>query len=342
MSAPLPASALAQLAPDLPVVRLLNGLWQVSGAHGRIDPQTAVPQMLAYHRAGLTTWDLADHYGPAETFYGAFRQELARAEGPEALASSQALTKWVPRPGPMTRLVVEQAVSLSLKRMQVPTIDALQFHWWDYADARYLDALEQLERLRQEGLIRHLALTNFDTQRLGQILDHGIPVVANQIQYSLIDLRPEVQMVDLCRARGVGLLTYGTLCGGLIAERYQGQPEPQPSQLNTASLRKYKQMIDLWGGWDLFQELLGALKQVADRHGVSIANVATRAILDRPTVAGVIIGARLGLAEHIADNLRVFALALDDQDRARIDQVLRRARNLYRIIGDCGDEYRRA
>lgn len=342
MSSPLPASAYAQLAPDLPIVRLLNGLWQVSGAHGRIDPLAAVPEMLAYHRAGLTTWDMADHYGPAEEFYGAFRQELARAEGPQALAHSQALTKWVPRPGPMTRLVVEQAVGMSLRRMQVATLDALQFHWWDYADARYLDALDQLARLRQEGLIRHLALTNFDTQRLGQILDHGVPVVANQIQYSLIDLRPEVQMVDLCRARGVGLLTYGTLCGGLMSERYLGQPEPQPAQLGTASLRKYKQMIDLWGGWGLFQELLGVLKQVAERHHVSLANVAVRAILDRPTVAGVIIGTRLGLAEHIADNLRVLALTLDDQDRSRIDLVLRRARNLYRIIGDCGDEYRRA
>ena len=48
------------------ICRLLNGLWQVSGAHGAIDPSKALVDMLAYHDAGFTTWDLADHYGPAE------------------------------------------------------------------------------------------------------------------------------------------------------------------------------------------------------------------------------------------------------------------------------------
>ena len=49
---------------------------------------------------------------------------------------------------------------------------------------------------------------------------------------------------------------------------------------------KYKQMVDAWGGWGLFQELLTVLKVIADRHGVSIPNVAVRYILDRPAVAG--------------------------------------------------------
>ena len=100
-------------------------------------------------------------------------------------------------------------------------------------------------------------------------------------------------------------------------------------------------MIDAWGGWELFQRLLTALRGIADKHGVSIANVAIRAILDRPAVAGVIVGVRLGVAEHIEDNRRVFAHRLDDDDRDRIAAVQREARDLYQIIGDCGDEYRR-
>ena len=88
-------------------------------------------------------------------------------------------------------------------------------------------------------------------------------------------------------------------------------------------------------------ELLAALKAVADRHGVSIANVGVRAILDRPAVAGVIVGVRLGLSDHLDDNLQVFRLELDDDDHARIGGVLARSHDLYGIIGDCGDEYRR-
>lgn len=99
-------------------------------------------------------------------------------------------------------------------------------------------------------------------------------------------------------------------------------------------------MVDVWGGWALFQELLGVLKPIADKHQVSIANVGVRYILNRPTVAGVIVGTRLGVAQHIADNARVFGFALDAEDRASIDRVLTKSRDLMKLIGDCGDEYR--
>jgi aryl-alcohol dehydrogenase-like predicted oxidoreductase len=327
--------------PDMQICRLLNGMWQVSGGHGRIDPEAAVAEMIAYHDAGFTTWDLADHYGPAEEFIGAFRRQLRERRGEDALAGVQAFTKWVPRPGPMTREVVEHNIGISLRRMDVDTLDLLQFHWWEYDDNRYLDALTHMADLQKEGKIRHLALTNFDTEHLRRILDHGIQVVSNQVQYSLIDRRPEVAMAPLCQERGIHLLTYGTFAGGLLSEAYLGQDEPRGAALQTVSLRKYKQMVDAWGGWGLFQRLLATLKEIADKHQVSIANVAVRAILDRPAVAGVIVGTRLGLAEHRADNARVFEFSLDDEDRLRLDAVLEASRDLYRGIGDCGDEYRR-
>jgi aryl-alcohol dehydrogenase-like predicted oxidoreductase len=337
----LPANAYLDLTPDLRICRLLNGMWQVSGAHGRIDPATAVAAMHAYHSDGFTTWDLADHYGPAEDFIGEFRRQLAQRQGVAALADVQAFTKWVPRPGPMTRAVVEQAIDVSRRRMGVETLDLLQFHWWEYGDPGYLEALRHLADLREAGKIRHLALTNFDTLRLRQITAAGIRIVSNQVQYSLIDRRPEVAMTAFCREQGVWLLPYGTLCGGLLSEKYLDAPEPRGHELNTASLRKYKQMVDAWGGWELFQTLLRALQQIADKHGVQIPHVAVRAILEQPQVGGVIVGARLGLSDHRRENARVFEFALDADDRAQIDAVSAQARDLYHLIGDCGDEYRR-
>ena len=236
--------------------------------------------MFDYLDSGFTTWDLADHYGPAEDFIGEFRRRLAATRGPEAPSTIQAFTKWVPHPAPMTRRIVEESIGVSLRRMDVEALDLLQFHWWDYGDSNFLDALTYLSQLREEGVIRHLGLTNFDTEHLKRIVEDGIDVRSNQVQYSLIDRRPEVQMAQLCQERDIGLLTYGTLCGGLLSEAYLGQPEPGYGALSTASLRKYKQMVDAWGGWGLFQELLQVLKQIADRHGVSIANVAVRYILD--------------------------------------------------------------
>jgi aryl-alcohol dehydrogenase-like predicted oxidoreductase len=337
----LPVTEHFQLTDDLAICPILNGLWQVSGGHGAIDPRLAVEAMFRYHDAGLTTWDLADHYGPSEDFIGEFRRRMRRERGDAALAGVQAFTKWVPNPGRMTRPLVETAIDRSLRRMDVGTIDLLQFHWWDYADAGYLDALAFLAELCEAGKIKHLALTNFDTEHMRRILDRGIRIVSNQVQYSLIDRRPEVEMAAFCREQGIHLLAYGTVCGGLLSERYLRRPEPRYSDLDTASLQKYKQMIDAWGGWPLFQELLGAVKRVADRRGSTMTAVAMRYVLDRPAVAGVIVGARLGVSEHIAENARVFDLGLEAADIHEIEAALSRGRDLFRLIGDCGAEYRR-
>jgi aryl-alcohol dehydrogenase-like predicted oxidoreductase len=223
--------------------------------------------------------------------------------------------------------------------MGVECLDLLQFHWWDYGDENYLDALKHLADLQHEGKIRHLALTNFDTERLGVIADR-VRIVSNQVQYSLIDRRPEFRMASFCREHAISLLAYGTLLGGLLSEKYLGRPEPRRPELNTASLQKYKHMIEAWGGWTLFQELLAVLKQIADKHRVSIANIGVRYVLDRPAVAGVIVGARLGAAQHIAENTRVFGFALDAGDLALIEAILVKSRDLTQVIGDCGDEYR--
>ncbi len=148
-------------------------------------------------------------------------------------------------------------------------------------------------------------------------------------------------MVQYCQEHHIQLLAYGTVGGGLLSEKYLGRPEPARAELTTASLGKYKQMIDTWGGWELFQELLAALKGVADRHQVSITNVAVRYVLDRPAVAGAILGVRLGVSDHRDDNARVFDFSPDAQDWERVEAVLGRSRDLYQLIGDCGDEYRR-
>lgn len=324
----------------LSVCRILNGMWQVAGGHGRIEQKKAVEEMVKYHEAGFTSWDLADIYGPAEDFIGDFRRLLASQKGEGELAKVQAFTKFVPEPRAMNKQFVERSVEQSRTRMGVEAIDLIQFHWWDYYNPAWLDALVHLSELRDKGTIRNIGLTNFDTAHMQDMADAGIRIASNQVQYSIIDQRPAVRMAEFCKKNGVVIFAYGTVCGGLLSEKYLNRAEPGNAELDTLSLRKYKKMIDAWGGWELFQELLAVLKGIADKYKVSIANVAARHVLDRPEVAGVIIGARLGLSEHRHDNARVWGFSLDDQDMERIGVVTAKSRDLYELIGDCGDEYR--
>jgi aryl-alcohol dehydrogenase-like predicted oxidoreductase len=329
-----------QLTSDLKICRILNGMWQVAGGHGDIDPESAISEMLSYHDSGFTTWDMADIYGPAEVYFGEFVKRLEKQRGKEELGKIQAFTKFVPNPGPMTKSLVGHYIEKSLSRMNVKSIDLLQFHWWDYTDTRYVDALYHLSKLQDDGKIRHLGLTNFDTERMAMIVEQGFKIVSNQVQYSLIDQRPQVQMTEFCQKNKINLIAYGMLCGGFLSKKYLGKSEPARSDLDTYSLQKYKNMIDAWGGWNLFQELLAVLDGIAKKHSSSISNVATRYILDRSSVAGVIIGVRLGMSEHRSDNDRVFSLNLDYEDNEKITSITNRSKDLFVTIGDCGDEYR--
>jgi len=336
----LEANTYSNLTPDLKICRIINGMWQVSGAHGYIDREKAIKAMGIYVDKGFITWDLADHYGPAEDLVKLFQERRLNIKGPSSLEGVKFFTKWVPRPQTITRQVVKKAIDLSRKRMGMKSLDMLQFHWWDYQDNNYLNAIEYLDELRRDGAIAHLGLTNFDTEHVQEFINMGIEIVSNQVQYSLIDRRPEKGMMELCKAHDIKLLAYGTLCGGLLSKKYLGQPEPFNEQLYTASLYKYKNMIDRWGGWKLFQTLLKKLADIAKKYKVSIANVAVRYVLENPVVGGAIIGARLGISEHIEENARVFNFSLSPEDYDQINEILTKSRDLMKIIGDCGDEYR--
>lgn len=254
-----------------------------------------------------------------------------------------ALTKWVPHPGVMTKKLVQTSMEKSLKRMGVDKLDMLQFHWWDFTDKRYLDALVHLSELQNQGIIQELSLTNFNTDHLKEVTDLGIKISTNQIQYSIIDNRASVKMTAFCKTHGIGLLTYGTVAGGFLSEKYLHKSEPKMDDLQTASLQKYKQMIDAWGGWSLFQQLLKQLSTIAKARGpdISIANVVTRFILDKPAVAAVIIGCRFGIpgAEHINDNLRTSDLQLEEKELESLQAILSKGSDLFKSTGDCGDEY---
>jgi aryl-alcohol dehydrogenase-like predicted oxidoreductase len=298
------------------ISRLIKGGWQLVGDHGTVNAEQARCDMASFVTAGITTFDCADIYAGVEELIGTFRRAF-----PELAARMQVHTKLVPDLSELERIdlrYLERIIDRSLLRLGMERLDLVQFHWWDFGVPRYVEAAIALEKLRRAGKIAHLAVTNFDTARLRELLDAGVPVLAHQVQYSLLDQRPKSSMVGLCQEHGIALLCYGTVAGGFLSERWLGRPEPD-SPFANRSLTKYKLIIDDFGGWALFQELLAVLARIAARHGSDIASVATRAVLDRAGVAAAIVGATN--TAHLQAHSRIGVLSLDSSDLAAIATV---------------------
>ena len=307
-----------ELAPGYRIPRIVRGGWQLAGDHGEVDRQRALDDISAFVDAGLNTVDGADIYTGVEALYGDFNARR-RAQGLPAL---QVHTKCVPDFDDLPRVdaaYIRRIVDRSLQRLNTEQLHLVQFHWWDYAVPGWVEAAQTLAELKREGKIAHLGGTNFDSAHTAAMLDAGVPLVAMQVQYSLLDRRPARWLVPLGQARGVQLLCYGTLAGGFFSERWLGAPEPG-AELSNRSLIKYKLVIDDFGGWGAFQTLLQALQAIGQRHGVGIATVATRWVLDQPGVAAAIVGARY--ASHLPQTLAVSGLRLDAADHARLAPLL--------------------
>lgn len=317
-----------RLADDYSISRIIKGGWHLAGGHGPIEPRAAQRDMAMFVDAGVTTFDCADIYTGVESMIGAFRRAYP-AQG----AKVQIHTKFVPDLSDLAKVdrnYVAGIVHRSIERLAVQQLDLVQFHWWDFRIPGYIETALELERLRREGKIRFLGLTNFDMAHMRELLTAGVPIVSNQIQYSLLDDRANHGMVDLCRAHEVSLLCYGTVCGGFMSERWLGASAPG-SDLRNRSLVKYQLIIEEFGGWERFQHLLAVLQRIATKHATDIASVATRAILDRERVAAAIVGAVD--TSHLVSHARIGDLQLNDEDRSAIEAVTRHRR------GPAGDIY---
>ena len=322
-----------ELRPGYAITRVIRGNWQLAGGHGAVGEAAALDALQAAFDAGLTTFDCADIYTGVEALIGAFRARLHQTRGAEAASRLKVHTKLVPdldRLRGLDRLYLESIVDESRRRLGVAQLDLVQFHWWDYAMPGAVEAMLALADIARAGKVRYVGATNFDTPHTAAILKAGVSLVSMQTQYSLLDARPENGLVALADRHDVALLCYGTVAGGFLGDRWLGRPEPDGA-LENRSLTKYKLVIDEFGGWALFQELLAACRRVADRHEVDIATVASRFVLDRPGVAAVIVGGRD--TSHAAANAAIGALRLTDADRAEIEAVLARRQ------GPDGDTY---
>ena len=318
------------LAPGYTISRVAKGNWQLATRHSAPYAQEgAVEDMRRFVEAGINCFDCADHYVGVEDTIGVFRRKY-----PELAKNLRVSTKYTPDIDLIARLSrrdVEEAVDTSLRRLGGEQLDLVQFHWWDYDTPGCTQAMLWLQEFQQAGKIAHIGTTNFNVAHMKEIVGAGVKLLTNQLQYSLLDLRPERGMVKFCRDNGIHLLCYGTIAGGFLSRKWLREADPAQPYANR-SLVKYRLMVEEFGGWEVFQAMLGDLEAIAQKHNSNIAAVAARYVLDKPQVAVALVGAKN--ATHLDETLDIFRLKLDAEDTAKLDAL---AHSVPGPEGDCYD-----
>lgn len=312
------------LVPGYQISPIIKGGWQLSAGHSldrTIEDAAAVADTVAFVEAGISTLDFGDIYVGVEELIGRALKELQSRHGQSARNMVQLHTKYVPNEKSLSTYDprdVSAIVNRSLGRLGVDQVDLVQFHWWNYEANHYLDAMRELFALKDEGKIRHIGITNFDTAKTKEFTDAGFKPASTQVQYSLLDRRVELSLGKYCIDNGIGIIAFGTVAGGFISERFLGTSEP--NEFATRSNVKYKLIIEDFGGWELFQELLRVLNQIAKNHQSDIASISSAWTLQQPGVKAVIVGARN--QDHLNRNLAIPNIVFTESELSAVNNVL--------------------
>ena len=295
------------------ISRLIHGGWQFSSGHpltqaGQDDP---IDVLEASAELGVTTFDCADIYTGVEEIFGRFIKRWASSSNETQI---QIHTKFVPDWSDLPlvdRSYVRRIVERSLSRLGLERLDLVQYYWWRNEVPGFEDTAGWLDELREEGKIGNVGVTNLDVSRIKRLNAVGFVPIINQVQYSLLDRRPERSLALHCEGSQTWMLGFGALAGGFLTDRWLGESEP--IEFQNRSLIKYRLIIDEFGGWEAYQALLQTMAGIAQNHGVEMSSVALRWVLDQSQVAGVICGAtRLGQMER---NVSAFSFSMSKSER---------------------------
>jgi len=293
---------------------VFKGNWQLAGGHGEVDKQQAIADLLTYVDHGVNVFDVGDIYTGAEEIIGEFLHKYKQKFGPEKVSQIRVHTKFVPDLNALEDLDSEdirKVIERSLQRLGLKKLHLVQFHWWDYEKGDMVKCALELQKLRGEGLIEEIGVTNMDTKHLKLLLDAGVEVRSNQIQFSLLDPRPLNGMLSFASKNNIAIFCYGVLAGGLL-----GGAVYDP---NNRSHIKYHLMIDEVGQ-NYFDELVEVLKKLSQKYHSTIANVASQFILQNEGVSSIILGARN--TKHIDELDQLGKFQLENSDYKTLFDLL--------------------
>lgn len=296
---------------NIEVSTVALGCWAFGGGPlwGNQDEDDAVSAVHTALDVGITFFDTAELYGDgvSETILGRALQGRRDRAVIATKASKQHLSK--------QDIVV--ACERSLKRLDTDYIDLYQAHWPN-PEVPVAETLEAMDRLKQEGKIRAVGVSNFGPRDMADLVDAG-QVETNQLLYSLLTRMIEHEVMPICEANNIGILCYSPLAQGLLTGKWRSieeVPEARRRSRLYAGTRPAT-MHDEPGCEAEVVEAVQGVRDIAAQLGRPMAAVALAWCLQRPAVASVLAGARN--AAQVEQNARAGDLVLPDEAMAKLD-----------------------
>jgi aryl-alcohol dehydrogenase-like predicted oxidoreductase len=267
--------------------------------------------------AGVNLIDTADVYssGLSEELVG---QALVGRRDRVLLATKARMPMGEgPNDAGLSRHHLIEACEASLRRLRTDHIDLYQVHEWD-GHTPLEETLDTLDTLVRSGKVRYIGCSNYAGWQLLKALGisdrlHLQRFVSQQIYYSLQARDAEYELVPAALDQGLGTLVWSPLAGGLLSGKYRRDAQPdegrQLTDWDEPPVRDLEQL----------HEIVDALVEIGEAHGVSPAQVALAYTLGRPGVTSLVIGARR--EEQLIDNLAAADLELSADQRARLDAI---------------------
>jgi len=208
-----------------------KGFWSYGKSHTREDITQAYQECLD---AGLNFFDTAEIYGQGES--ERILGECKRVDGRPIISAS----KFAPTPNRLSARTLQQALNASLERLGVETIDLYQIHW-PYSFIGVDALMDALAQAVQSGKIRAVGVSNYSASLMRKAharqARHDIPLASNQVHYSLLHRKPEVNgVLQSCRELNVALIAYSPLEQGLLTGKYS---IPNPRAVQIPGIRRF-------------------------------------------------------------------------------------------------------
>jgi len=246
---------------------------------------------------GITTFDTAESYGAgrSEEIVG---KALKGVRKDCIIATKVAKTH-------LRANDIQTALEGSLRRLQTDYIDLYYIHWPN-PDIPLEETMTKLAELRKSGVIRSIGVSNFSAAQLREALQYA-PIDAYQPEYNLLSRDIEAEIMPICSANQISILSYNSLAKGLLTGAFHMHGTvlaPEDFRKDKPLFRKENMLLE--------QDLISCLKKIAAEHEVSIAQVAIRWALEQPAMTSAIIGTQN--ARHFTDNIQAFSLSLSPQE----------------------------